>query len=64
MPWLLLSDAEQELSSSLSGLLVAAVPLVGVVVAWVAGHRATVQWRPVTSVWFGFAGGRCSSALT
>jgi drug/metabolite transporter (DMT)-like permease len=37
LPWLLLSDAERELSSSLSGLLVAAVPLVGVVVAYVVG---------------------------
>jgi len=36
VPWLLLSDAERELSSSLSGLLVAAVPLVGVVVAYAA----------------------------
>jgi drug/metabolite transporter (DMT)-like permease len=37
IPWLLLSDAEKVLSSSLSGLLVAAVPLVGVVVARVVG---------------------------
>jgi drug/metabolite transporter (DMT)-like permease len=37
IPWLLLSDAERVLSSSLTGLLVAAVPLVGVVVATVAG---------------------------
>src|SRR5207237_510495 len=37
VPWLLLSDAERVLSSSLSGLLVAAVPLVGVLVARVAG---------------------------
>jgi len=37
VPWLMLSDAERVLSSSLSGLLVAAVPLVGVVVARVAG---------------------------
>ncbi|MDT4911976.1 MAG: hypothetical protein QOC66_1104 [Pseudonocardiales bacterium] len=37
VPWLLLSDAEQVLSSSLSGLLVAGVPLVGVVVARVSG---------------------------
>lgn len=36
IPWLVLSDAERHLSSSLSGLLVAAVPLVGVVVARVA----------------------------
>jgi drug/metabolite transporter (DMT)-like permease len=37
IPWLLLSDAEQHLSSSLSGLLIAAVPLVGVIAARVAG---------------------------
>lgn len=37
IPWLMLSDAERVLSSSFSGLLVAAVPLVGVVVARVAG---------------------------
>jgi drug/metabolite transporter (DMT)-like permease len=37
IPWLLLSDAEKVLSSSLSGLLVAAVPLVGVLVARVVG---------------------------
>jgi drug/metabolite transporter (DMT)-like permease len=32
-PWLLLSDAERRLTSSLTGLLVAATPLVGVAVA-------------------------------
>jgi drug/metabolite transporter (DMT)-like permease len=37
VPWVLLSDAERVLTSSLSGLLVAAVPLVAVVVARVAG---------------------------
>jgi len=36
VPWLMLSDAERVLTSSLSGLLVAAVPLVGVVVARIA----------------------------
>jgi drug/metabolite transporter (DMT)-like permease len=33
IPWLALSDAERHLSSSLTGLLIAAVPLVGVLVA-------------------------------
>lgn len=33
LPWLLLSDAETKLSSSLTGLLIAAVPLVGIGVA-------------------------------
>jgi drug/metabolite transporter (DMT)-like permease len=37
IPWLFLSDAETRLSSSLSGLLIAAVPLVGVLVARVLG---------------------------
>jgi drug/metabolite transporter (DMT)-like permease len=39
VPWVLLSDAERHLSSSLSGLLVAAVPLVGAVVAVTTGHE-------------------------
>jgi drug/metabolite transporter (DMT)-like permease len=38
IPWLLLSDAERRLSSSLSGLLVAAVPLIGAVLAAIAGQ--------------------------
>src|SRR5437899_4858306 len=36
-PWLLLGDAETKLSSSLTGLLVAAVPFMGVLVARVTG---------------------------
>jgi drug/metabolite transporter (DMT)-like permease len=41
-PWVLLGSAEQHISSSLAGLLVAGVPLVGTVVAFVSGgsdHR-------------------------
>ena len=37
IPWVLLGAAETELSSSLTGLLVAAVPLVAVLIA--AHHR-------------------------
>lgn len=37
VPWLLLSNAERRLSSSLSGLLIAAVPLVGALLAWGTG---------------------------
>jgi drug/metabolite transporter (DMT)-like permease len=37
IPWLLLANAERRLSSSLSGLLVAAVPLVGACLAWATG---------------------------
>ncbi|HEV1992462.1 MAG TPA: DMT family transporter, partial [Candidatus Dormibacteraeota bacterium] len=39
IPWVLMSHAEQSISSSLTGLLVAAVPLVGVVLATALGNR-------------------------
>jgi drug/metabolite transporter (DMT)-like permease len=42
IPWVLLSSAERRLSSSLSGLLVAAVPLVGMVAARATGDREPV----------------------
>src|SRR4051812_7580753 len=37
VPWFLLSDVERRLSSSLTGLLIAAVPLVGAVLGWFTG---------------------------
>jgi drug/metabolite transporter (DMT)-like permease len=43
IPWLLLSDAEIKLTSSLTGLLVAAVPLVGVLVARAQGSDDRVD---------------------
>ena len=39
-PWYFLSSAEKELSSSTAGLLIAAVPLVGVAVAFFMGRPA------------------------
>jgi drug/metabolite transporter (DMT)-like permease len=39
VPWYLLTDAERHLSSSLTGLLVSAVPLVAAVIAAVGGHE-------------------------
>ena len=39
VPWVLLGAAEQEISSSLTGLLLAAVPIVGVVIARTTGAR-------------------------
>lgn len=44
-PWLLLADAERVLPSGLTGLVVAAVPLVGTVVAFGLGDRGAL--RPV-----------------
>ncbi|MFC0042446.1 EamA family transporter [Actinomadura rayongensis] len=46
-PWALLSDAERTLSSSLTGLLIAAVPIVGVLAARAAGDAerlGPVRW--------------------
>ncbi|MFV2171903.1 DMT family transporter [Actinomadura sp. LOL_016] len=46
-PWALLSDAEQRLTSSMTGLLIAAVPIVGVVLARCAGDAerlGPVRW--------------------
>ncbi len=37
IPWLFLGTAEQRLSSSLSGLLIAAVPIVGALIGWATG---------------------------
>ena len=41
-PWLLLGVAEQQLSSSLTGLLLASVPLVAALLAWLGAGR----WSP------------------
>src|SRR5262249_56126079 len=47
LPWALLSDAERRLSSSLTGLMIAVVPVIGLVLAKVTGgpERLTVvRW--------------------
>jgi drug/metabolite transporter (DMT)-like permease len=49
LPWFLLARAETKLSSSLTGLLIAAVPLVGAVVAALTGERE----RQGTRRWLG-----------
>jgi drug/metabolite transporter (DMT)-like permease len=46
-PWLLLGVAEQRLSSSLTGLLLASVPLVAALLAWLgAGRWSSADDRP------------------
>ena len=47
VPWFLLSNAERRLPSSLSGLLVASVPLISAVLATVAGRRRSPGAAPV-----------------
>jgi drug/metabolite transporter (DMT)-like permease len=56
VPWLLLASAEQRLTSSLAGLLVAAVPLVGAVLAWMAGGHERLGVRRLIGLLVGLAG--------
>ena len=56
IPWLLLSDAEQKLTSSLAGLLVAAVPLVGVFVARALGADDRVDAVRLVGLLLGVVG--------
>jgi drug/metabolite transporter (DMT)-like permease len=56
VPWLLLSDAERTLSSSLSGLLVATVPLIGVVLSALAGGRERFGGRRLLGLFLGLGG--------
>lgn len=51
IPWYFLSSAEQKLPSSTAGLLIAAVPLVGVAVAFFSGRPA----RLTLGNWLGIA---------
>ena len=55
-PWLLLSHAEQRLSSSLAGLLIAGVPLVGAILAWTTGHDDRPDAARVAGLLLGLAG--------
>jgi drug/metabolite transporter (DMT)-like permease len=55
IPWWLLGYAEQRLSSSMTGLLVASVPLVGAVLVWATGHER-LESRRIVGLLVGFAG--------
>lgn len=56
IPWLLLNTAEQEISSSLTALLIAAVPLIGVVIAWTAGTREQFGLQSLLGLLVGLGG--------
>jgi drug/metabolite transporter (DMT)-like permease len=55
-PWGLLSDAERYLPSSLAGLLIAAVPIIGVVVARITGGTERLSPRRWAGLLIGLAG--------
>lgn len=56
VPWLLLARAERELSSSLTGLLVAAVPLVAAFAARFGGDHERLDRGRLVGLAVGFAG--------
>ncbi len=56
MPWLLLGHAEQHLPSSLAGLLVASVPLIGAVLYRLAGSADHLTGRRLAGLVLGFVG--------
>ena len=56
LPWWLLSDAERRISSSLAGLLVAAVPMVGALLAWLTRSDDRLDGRRALGLLIGFGG--------
>jgi drug/metabolite transporter (DMT)-like permease len=56
VPWGLLSQAERQLPSSLAGLLIAAVPIIAVVIARVTGGTERLSLRRWTGLIIGLAG--------
>jgi len=56
LPWWLLSDAERRISSTLSGLLVASVPLLGALLSRLTGAHEPLGTRRLAGLGVGFAG--------
>ena len=56
LPWFLLADAERRLSSSLTGLMIAAVPLIGALITWLTRGEDRLDMRRVGGLVVGFAG--------
>ena len=56
IPWLMLAGAEQRITSSLAGLLVSAVPLVGVVIATSLGNREHLGIASLSGLLLGVLG--------
>lgn len=59
LPWATLSDAERHLTSSMSGLLIAAVPIIGLVLARLTGGPE----RLTLTRWFGLLAGLAGVGL-
>ena len=56
VPWLMLSSAETHITSALAGLLISAVPLVGVVIATTLGNREHLHAASLSGLALGLVG--------
>jgi drug/metabolite transporter (DMT)-like permease len=56
IPWVLLSDAERRVTSSLAGLFMAAVPLVGALLARVSGNHDPLRGKQIGGLALGLSG--------
>lgn len=63
VPWLMLSDAERHLNSSLAGLLVAGVPLIGAILARFSAHGDRVGRLQLFGLLTGLVGVACLVGL-
>ena len=55
-PWILLTNAEQHLPSGLTGLLIACVPIVGTLVAYLLGDRTVLRPARLAGIAVGLGG--------
>ena len=55
-PWYLLAAAEQRISSSLTGLLLATIPLFSTPIGRMLGDRSATEWQRLVGLAVGFAG--------
>ena len=56
LPWFLLADAERRLSSSLTGLMIAAVPLIGAFITWLTRGNDRLDLRRIGGLLVGLVG--------
>jgi drug/metabolite transporter (DMT)-like permease len=56
IPWFLLTDAERHLPSGLTGLLIACVPIVGAIAAFLLGDRHALAPRRLAGIALGLSG--------
>ena len=56
IPWILLTTAEQHLASGLTALIVASVPIVGTIAAFLLGDRHALRLVRIIGIGFGLSG--------